>query len=261
MTDEEALKVTRIVHSSILIEFNGSSVLTDPWFSEKFGYHHGEPLACPVEDLRPLAGVAVSHDHFDHNDMDAFARYRDKRVPIVAERSAIRKAQRAGFTNVSALEPWESAHLGPVKVTAVPARHGVPEIGFVFEASGFTVYFGGDTLWIPELAEVPRRFPPIDIALVPINGLKVFGKQVVMNPIEAAELCAAFQPRVAIPIHYAFQGGPIPDTLFLKYFDRQERLPQIFKEAVEKRAPETRVTILEPGMPMKLSRQPAEQHR
>jgi hypothetical protein len=42
----------------------------------------------------------------------------------------------------------------------------------------------------PELSEIANRFPRIDVALLPINGLRVFGKKVVMDPHEAAELCA-----------------------------------------------------------------------
>jgi L-ascorbate metabolism protein UlaG (beta-lactamase superfamily) len=32
-------------------------------------------------DLPPLAGVVVSHGHYDHFDLDAFAAYPDKAVP------------------------------------------------------------------------------------------------------------------------------------------------------------------------------------
>src|SRR5262249_45904694 len=38
------LKLTRVAHSSVLLDFGGPVVLTDPWFSEKAGYYHGEPL-------------------------------------------------------------------------------------------------------------------------------------------------------------------------------------------------------------------------
>ncbi len=34
------------------------------------------------------------------------------------------------------------------------------------------MFFGADTLLIPELSEVARRFPKIDLALLPINGLR-----------------------------------------------------------------------------------------
>jgi len=157
--------------------------------------------------------------------------------------------------NVTVLDTWEAATIGPLSVTAVPALHGVPEVGYVLQASGFTVYFAGDTLLIPELSDIADRFPNIDVALLPINGLKIFGDQVVMNPIEAAQLCEVLQPRVAIPTHYAFNGGGLADRLFLKYFDRQERLPHIFQDAMRRYAPQTRVEVLEPGQRMSINGQ------
>lgn len=45
------LRVMRIAHASVLLDFDGYRVLTDPWFSEKAHYHHGEPLGMALEDL------------------------------------------------------------------------------------------------------------------------------------------------------------------------------------------------------------------
>ena len=74
------LTITRIARSSVLIDFDGHRVLTDPWFSEKFGYYHGEPYSITLEALPRLSGVVVSHDHYDHYDMNAFQAYPDRRI-------------------------------------------------------------------------------------------------------------------------------------------------------------------------------------
>ncbi len=39
-----AFSVTRIAHALVLLDFGIATVLTDPWFSEKTHFHHGEPL-------------------------------------------------------------------------------------------------------------------------------------------------------------------------------------------------------------------------
>lgn len=255
MIEQEVLKITRIVHSCVLIDLGGRRVLTDPWFSEKIGYRFGEESGMTVESLPSLSGVVVSHDHHDHNDMKSFRRYANKRVPMICESKAAVRAKRAGFENVTVLGEWEEASIGPLTVTAVPALHGVPEVGYVLQASGFTVYFAGDTLLTPELSDIADRFPHIDVALLPINGLKIFGDQVVMNPVDAAQLCEVLRPRVAIPTHYAFTAGGLADRMFLKYFDRQERLPHIFEEAMKKYAPQTQVEVLEPGQGVSINGQ------
>ena len=73
---ESGLRVTWFGHSSSLIEIDGVRVLTDPIWSKRaspvqwtgparwFG-----PLIA-IKDLPPLDAVVVSHDHYDHLDMD-----------------------------------------------------------------------------------------------------------------------------------------------------------------------------------------------
>jgi L-ascorbate metabolism protein UlaG (beta-lactamase superfamily) len=149
------LTITRIAHSSVLIDFESHRVLTDPWYSERDGYYHGEPYGITLEALPRLDGVVVSHDHYDHYDMEAFQAYPDKQVPIVVIRGAEETARQVGFRNVIGMEAWETTTFGPITVTAAPGKHSVPEITYLLQAGGLTVYFGGDTLLIPALSEIP----------------------------------------------------------------------------------------------------------
>src|SRR6266446_9727158 len=128
------LTVTRVTHSCVLLDFAGIKILTDPWFSERAGYLLGEPLAYTPESLPHLDGVLVSHGHYDHYDMEAFQAYPDKTVPFVVKRGIGGAARKVGFQQITELDPWETAQLGPVKVTAVPGSHGVPEITYMLEA-------------------------------------------------------------------------------------------------------------------------------
>jgi len=160
------LTVTRIIHSTVLVDFDGSTVLTDQWFSQKRGFRWKNPPGITMDALPSLSGVFVSHKHFDHYDMKAFKSYPDKDVSFVVKRGIAKDARKAGFKNITELDPWETTTLGPVKVTATPARHGGMEITCILSAAGFSVYFGGDTLLIPELSEVAEKFQPIDLALV-----------------------------------------------------------------------------------------------
>jgi L-ascorbate metabolism protein UlaG (beta-lactamase superfamily) len=245
--------VRRVVHASVLIDFDGDRILTDPWFSERPGYRPGEPRWIDdAADLPALAGIVISHGHYDHCDLPKLAGYPDKRVPIAVVRGLADAVRQAGFLDVVELDPWQSTTFGPVTVTAAPAKHGVPEVTFVLESVGTSVFFGADTLRIAELDEVARRFPDLDLALLPINGLRVrplLNKQVVMDAAEAAELTAALRPRLAVPIHYAFTAGPIGDRMMVKV-DRDR--PDVYRDAAGDLAPDTRVHILTPGQPLEL---------
>lgn len=247
------LTVIRIAHASVLLEVDGETVLTDPWFSERPGYFRGEPLGVALADLPPLAGVVVSHGHYDHYDMAAFRAYPDRTVPMIVKRGTARIARAAGFTRVQELDPWESAPLGRLTVTATPAKHKVPENTYILQGEGHTVFFGGDTLLIPELREIGPRFGPIDLALLALNGLRIrplLNRRVVMDPEEAATVCAVLRPRVVVPIHYTFTAGPLRDRLLLGYAGPPTRLVEDFTRAVAQRAPHTRVQVLAPGTPL-----------
>jgi L-ascorbate metabolism protein UlaG (beta-lactamase superfamily) len=103
---------------------------------------------------------------------------------------------------------------------------------------------------IPELSEVPKRFPRNDVALLTVNGLMIrpmLNRKVVMNAKEASELSAILRARYAVPIHYRFTAGPIRDRLLLKYNGTPEEF------AREAAAPETEVRILAPGEPLRIT--------
>lgn len=244
--------LTRVAHASVLLDFDGHTILTDPWLSEKPGYYQGEQRAfASAADLPELAGVVVSHGHYDHFDMDAFAAYPDKSVPMVLKRGLAAKARAHGFTNVTELDAWQSTTVGPVRITAGPAKHKVPEVTYVLEGADRRVFFGGDTMRIAELDEIAHRFGDIDLALLPINGLTIrplLNRQVVMNAVEAADLTRVLHPRLAVPIHYAFTAGPLRDKLLLKTDPR----PEVFVDAAAEAAPDTDVRVLDPGEPLAL---------
>jgi L-ascorbate metabolism protein UlaG (beta-lactamase superfamily) len=107
---------------------------------------------------------------------------------------------------------------------------------------------------IPELKQVAERFPKIDLALLPINGLSAMDEQVVMNAADAANLVGWLKPRVAVPIHYRFHGSWFTDKFILKYNGTPEQFQSAAKAASEK----TIVRVLEPGQLLSVVRVPPE---
>ena len=143
----------------------------------------------------------------------------------------------------------EVEDVGRAQQLAAPGKHAVPEITYIIAGLGRAVYFGGDTLLIPELAEIARRFSRIDLAILAVNGLMLrplLNRQVVMNAEEAAALCAILKPDYAVPTHYAFTGGAVQDHVLLKY----SGTPEEFVQAMAQHAPQTTARILAPGEPL-----------
>jgi L-ascorbate metabolism protein UlaG (beta-lactamase superfamily) len=248
----ESLTVTRVVHSCHLIQIGDKTILTDPWFSEKTFYHPGESVALQPEALPHLDAVIISHEHYDHCDLQAFRRYRDHDVPMVVAGPVVATARKAGFTNVVPLEAWQQTQVGDITIHAAPGLHGVYEVTYVIEAGGRTVYFAGDTLLTPDLLTLAERHGTFDLALLPINGLTIRiarNKRVVMNADDAAELTAALRPKHVIPQHYAFTGGAVGDRLIL----RSDKDPNLFVAAVRRLAPTVPVTVIPTGSPLTIA--------
>ena len=258
-TTSSMLTVTRIGHSCHIVEMGGLRLLTDPWFTFTPTYDQGEPVRTTVEDLPNLDAVLITHEHYDHCDLDALALYRNLDVPVIAPSTVVERARTLGFTDVRPLEAWDATTIGNVTITATPAEHGVHEVTYVIEGDGRTVYFGGDTLYIPELDELPARFGHFDLALMPTNGLCVRpmkGKQMVMNAVEAAEFVAVLRPDVAIPHHYAFTSGRLGDQMITE----TDSEPLHFAEAVARLAPDTMVRVVLPGVPVTIEVDRSNRH-
>ena len=240
------IAATRVAHSCHLIEIGGRTFLTDPWFSTRPGYYPGEPHALGVDDLPALDGVLITHAHYDHCDLDAFQAYRDRGVPLFVDPTVVEPARAHGFDDVTGLQPWQDVEVGGVTITATPAKHGVPETTFVLRTGAAAVYFAGDTLFIPELREIPERLGAVTLALLPTNGLKIRPAndlQVVMDAEDAAELAGVLQSELAVPHHYAFSSGWLGNRLVT----RGDTDPHHFVAAAARLAPATTVQVVDPG--------------
>lgn len=241
------LTVTRIGHACQLIEFGEIRVLTDPWFTETATYYHGERVASSIADLGRLDAVVVTHEHYDHCDLDGLvAGGFDLDVPLIGPGTVATIAQGKGFRDVRTIEAWESTSVGELVVTAAPGKHGVHEVTFVIQAGGRTVFFGGDSLPVPELDTIPERFGHVDLAILPTNGLCIRPmnlRQVVMDAEEAAALTAVLKPTLAVPHHYAFHSGWLGDRMITK----GDQDPRNYTDAVARIAPEIEVRVVLPG--------------
>jgi L-ascorbate metabolism protein UlaG (beta-lactamase superfamily) len=241
------LKVTRIGHACQLIQIGETRVLTDPWFTQTATYYQGEPVASSVEALGSVDAVVVSHEHYDHCDLDALADGGfDLGVPLIGPGTVAAIARDKGFRDVRAIEAWEATTTGDLTVTAAPGQHGVHEVTFVIQAGGRTVFFGGDSLRVPELDTIPDRFGPVDLAILPTNGLCIRPmnlRQVVMDAEEAAGLTAVLKPTLAVPHHYAFHSGWLGDRMITK----SDQDPRHYSDAVARIAPQIDVRLALPG--------------
>jgi len=235
------LSITRIAHGAAIVDLGRTRLLVDPWFHSGFVVRQAEPLGLTPDDLPPAAAVLLTHGHGDHFDERALKQLASSVPLAIAPRDLHERLVALGFGRTVDLGWWDHTEVDGLTVTAVPARHAVPENGYVVERGGVQVYVGGDTRWFPELVDVATRFPHVDVALLPIGGERLLGFHREMGPSAAARAAALLDPRFVVPLGYGKRGG-FP----LRWFARHPT-ERFIAECKERGFPAERVIVLEPG--------------
>ncbi len=245
------LRITRMAHASVLLELDGAALLTDPWFTETDEYPPGEQLGVGLDAMPPLTAIVSTMDHYDHFDVDALVGTRLANVPLLVPRGTQQaaKATARGLAEVRELGAGESVTVGPFKITAIRARPEGDaadafdfETAWLIEASGWRVLCVGHRL-APALA---RFAGPVDVALVPINNLRLkpIFKQLSMGPEEAAEVARAVSARVTIPLHFMYRSTWAWETFLVSH----DGTTMAFAEAARLRG--VTPVVLVPGQPL-----------
>jgi L-ascorbate metabolism protein UlaG (beta-lactamase superfamily) len=215
--------------ATVLIRYQGFTILTDPNFLHKGDHVHlgygitSARLTNPalnLEQLPPIDLVVLSHLHEDHFDKLVQEKL-DKNIPIITTRSAAKKLKDIGFQRTFGLSTWDRIDVekgeSRLRITAAPGRHGkagmqalLPSVmGSVLDfgpntaAPSYRMYVSGDTLIYDDLKSIPQRFPGVDLALLHLGGTRILGVfKVTMDGRDGVKLMQIIQPKKAIPIHY-----------------------------------------------------------
>jgi L-ascorbate metabolism protein UlaG (beta-lactamase superfamily) len=207
--------LTWLGHASFLGSLGGHRFLIDPVFSSHAGWLYRRYLPPPLSigDLPEVEAVLATHNHYDHLDAGVCRFLRDE-VTVVAPLGMRRWMQRQGCTRVIELGWWDQTEIGGLRITLVPARHwsrrGVFDTnhalwgGFVVEGGGLSVYHSGDTAWFEGFDEICKRFPNLDVAMLPIGGYEPawFMGHYHLNPEQAGQAFVACGARRLIPMHW-----------------------------------------------------------
>ncbi|MBK9519246.1 MAG: MBL fold metallo-hydrolase [Anaeromyxobacter sp.] len=196
----EPARLTWLGHASWLVQLDGVSLLIDPALGPTLfgGIDRNVAPGLTVEALPRIDAQLVSHSHYDHLDLPTLTAVK---APVIAGQRLERFFRKNGLF-CTELGWWQSTRVGGVRVTFVPAQHwsrrglldGNQTLwgGFVIEGRSATVYHSGDTAWFEGFAEIGRRFPRLDAALLPIGAYDPawFMEAQHLNPEQAL---AAFQ--------------------------------------------------------------------
>ncbi|MBP0604725.1 MULTISPECIES: MBL fold metallo-hydrolase [Burkholderia] len=209
----------RLGHSTLLLKLRGEFWLTDPVFAERASpfrrigpkRFHAPPIA--LEDLPPLRGVILSHDHYDHLDRDTVLALAATTGVFVTTLGVGDRLIEWGIDadKVRQLDWWQSADVAGLTLTATPAQHfsgrslfdgnSTLWASWVIVDDDLRVFFSGDTGYFDGFREIGERLGPFDVTLIETGAYDAQWPYVHMQPEETVQAHIDLRGRWLVPIH------------------------------------------------------------
>jgi L-ascorbate metabolism protein UlaG (beta-lactamase superfamily) len=230
--DASPLAVTWFGHSTALVEIDGYRVLTDPVWSDRcspsdiVGPQRLHPPPVELEGLPALDAVVISHDHYDHLDIDTIlALAHTQRAPFFVPLGVGAHLRSWGIPEQRIVElDWnQSSKVDELTLICLPARHFSGRLfsrnntlwaSWGLIGPSHRAYFGGDTGYTKSFAQIGADHGPFDLTLMPIGAYNPPWADVHMNPEEAVRAHLDVTDAgsgLLVPIHWGtFRLAPHP---------------------------------------------------
>ena len=239
-------QVTWIGHSSVLYQIDGKNFLFDPVYAEyaspvpPLGPKRAQPPGIPFTQLPHIDAVFISHNHYDHLDLETVRRLAQQAdgspvfyVPLGVNEWFAENVPGARITgdsrNVIAMDWDESqAFAGktrPLTVRFLAVQHWSARSPFdrnktlwgswALEHPNFRFWFAGDLAYSPDVDDIGRAHGGFDLAAIPIGVYdpRWFMKRAHVDPTEAVHVYKTIGARQAFGIHWGTFDGLSDESL------------------------------------------------
>jgi L-ascorbate metabolism protein UlaG (beta-lactamase superfamily) len=214
--------VYRLGHSTLLLKLAGQFWLTDPVFSERASplqwagpkRFHQPPIS--IEDLPPITGVILSHNHYDHLDHAAILALSAKTAHFLAPLGVGDTLIEWGVpaAKVQQLGWWQTATVAGLRLVATPSQHfsgrGLRDQNTTLWASwvidagaagGPKLFFSGDSGYFDGFKKIGERFGPFDMTFLETGAYDKEWPDVHMQPEETMQAHIDLRGNYLLPVH------------------------------------------------------------
>jgi len=208
-------------HATVLINFYGLRILTDPVFSERVGMGIGIGTAGPkryiapalaLSELPPVDVVLLSHAHYDHMDLPSLRQLPVGTFTVTANvtRDILAGTSLRQITELGWNERVKfKCAKGELEIEAIEVKHWGrrwPDNtergynGYILRREGRAILFGGDTAMTPLFAE-HRAKGPFEVGIMPIAAYQPWIRNH-CTPEQAVEMANEAGAKYILPIHH-----------------------------------------------------------
>lgn len=202
------MKITQIRNATIIVEYNETKFLIDPWLGPK-DYMKGfesalnsqirQPrveLPFEIEKTVDVDAVILTHFHPDHFDEYAVNALNKDIKFFVQSQKDLEIIKSYGFKNLEVMTQ-QGIDYKNIKLYKTDCQHGKREIikplcesiGMPYDAMGVvfksnnekTLYVAGDTIWCDEVSEAIDKFEPEIIVVNACAATVINGERLIMN--------------------------------------------------------------------------------
>ncbi|MDN8613789.1 MBL fold metallo-hydrolase [Variovorax ginsengisoli] len=217
--DPQANHLVRLGHSSHLLKLQGRYWLIDPVFSERaspfqwLGPRRFHPPPIALDQLPPIAGLILSHDHYDHLDVATIGylaqRVQRYFVPLGVKARLVELGVPAD--RVTELDWWQQAQFDGVELTATPAQHFSGRTlndrdrtlwaSWVIQTGGQRIFYSGDSGYFKGFREIGERFGGFDLAMMENGAYDAYWPAVHMTPEQSVQAFEDLRGKVLFSVH------------------------------------------------------------
>jgi L-ascorbate metabolism protein UlaG (beta-lactamase superfamily) len=222
-----------IGHSTFLIKKAGITILTDPVFSDRaspfknIGPERLIPPAIPLNELPKIDFVTVSHNHYDHLDINSLNKISELSPDAVflVPAGDLKLLKKRKIDNVYQFNWWEAYKSEGLTFTFTPVQHwskrGLFDRnkslwgGWYMNFNEFGMYHAGDTGYSKDFIDTRLKLGSPKYAFIPIGAYdpEWFMAESHVNPEDAIQIMIDLQAEKAFGMHWGTFALTDEDTL------------------------------------------------